>query len=137
MSDKIKVIYISGSARSGSTILGNILGGLNQFFNTGELIEIWDNGKDCDELCGCGDTIHDCKIWKRVIRKMYDDIPNFDIFRCDKIRRNLLRSKKTIFSHFFSQQNGHIANDVNLVRLESRLIVRRENEWTLIELQRR
>lgn len=39
---KIRVLYIVGSGRSGSTIIGNILGRIEGFSHVGELRYIWD-----------------------------------------------------------------------------------------------
>jgi hypothetical protein len=66
--EKIKIIYIAGETRSGSTILSNILGGVNGFFNAGELIEFWDTGLIWP--CSCGALPKNCKIWLKVINQV-------------------------------------------------------------------
>ena len=40
--DKIKVLYIAGNGRSGSTLLGVLLGQIPGFFNVGEVRRVWD-----------------------------------------------------------------------------------------------
>ena len=43
-SDKIKILYITGWGRSGSTILSMLLGQLDGFFLTGEMYQLWQSG---------------------------------------------------------------------------------------------
>ncbi|HDO25996.1 MAG TPA: sulfotransferase, partial [Nitrospirae bacterium] len=69
--NRIKVLYIAGMSRSGSTILGNILGEIDGFFNAGELIDIWDRGLASDGKCGCGMKISKCEVWRTVLDKAF------------------------------------------------------------------
>ena len=48
--DKIKVLYIAGPSRSGSTFLSSILGEIQGIFNAGEVIDVWDKGRGIDEI---------------------------------------------------------------------------------------
>ena len=64
---KLKVIYIAGETRSGSTVLSNILGEIDGFFNAGELIEIWDRGLKWP--CSCGVALKSCEIWSKILEK--------------------------------------------------------------------
>ncbi|MGC2329908.1 MAG: hypothetical protein WA581_00505 [Candidatus Acidiferrales bacterium] len=41
---KIKILYIASFSRSGTTILGNVLGEVNGFFHDGELWQPWNEG---------------------------------------------------------------------------------------------
>ena len=63
----IKVLYISGFGRSGSTIVDNVLGQLDGFFSAGEMRLAWDAGQLDTRLCGCGETLAACPIWSRVL----------------------------------------------------------------------
>ena len=58
--DKIVVLYIAGWGRSGSTIMGNILGQLPGFAHVGELSNVWSRGVIEDSLCGCGARFSEC-----------------------------------------------------------------------------
>jgi hypothetical protein len=72
MSDeRMKVLYIAGSGRSGSTILGRILGQLNGFFFAGELCKIWEYGLLENRMCGCGELFRNCGFWREVFREAY------------------------------------------------------------------
>ena len=60
--ERLRVVYISGWGRSGTTILDRLLGQLPGFFSVGELRSLW----DCDpstRLCSCGHAIAECPVW--------------------------------------------------------------------------
>src|SRR5918995_1530890 len=50
----VKVLYVAGLGRSGSTILANTLGQVEGFFSGGELNFIWKHALIENRLCGCG-----------------------------------------------------------------------------------
>lgn len=61
----MKVLYIASVPKSGSTILGNILGELDGFFCCGELcfLEKALRGSHC----GCGSYFGDCPLWSEIL----------------------------------------------------------------------
>lgn len=66
-SQKIKVIYILGSSRSGSTIIDTILGNHESIESVGELMNalfVWNNNI---EFCACGKKVQQCNFWKMVL----------------------------------------------------------------------
>jgi hypothetical protein len=67
-STRIKVLYIAGANRSGSTILGNLLGQLDGFFSCGELYNIYRTPPD-QRYCGCGKLLSACEIWDAILRR--------------------------------------------------------------------
>jgi hypothetical protein len=68
---KIKVLFIAGNGRSGSTILHNVLGQIDGFCALGELREIWLRGAIKNWWCGCGTAFHDCDFWQEVLTDAY------------------------------------------------------------------
>jgi len=62
----IKVLYVAGLGRSGSTILANTLGQVEGFFSGGELNFIWKHALIENRLCGCGKPASECEFWSRV-----------------------------------------------------------------------
>jgi len=72
--DKIVVLYIAGWGRSGSTIMGNILGQLPGFAHVGELSNVWSRGVIEDSLCGCGARFSECAEWSRVFTRAFGGI---------------------------------------------------------------
>lgn len=64
--DKLKVLYVAGNGRSGSTLLDVILGQVPGFFPVGEVRNVWDYGFVENRPCGCGRPVPDCHVWSRV-----------------------------------------------------------------------
>jgi hypothetical protein len=62
----VKVLYVAGLGRSGSTILANTLGQVEGFFSGGELNFIWKHALIEDRLCGCGNPSRECPFWGPV-----------------------------------------------------------------------
>src|SRR5215208_4373820 len=62
----VKVLYIAGLGRSGSTILANTLGQIKGFFSGGELNFIWKHALIENRLCGCGRPSQECEFWGPV-----------------------------------------------------------------------
>jgi hypothetical protein len=69
----LKVVYIAGWGRSGSTLLDSLLGQIDGFFSTGELRYIWERGVLGDWKCGCGRTVKRCEVWSVVLAKLQAD----------------------------------------------------------------
>lgn len=69
--DDLKVIFIIGKGRSGSTLLDNVLGGIDNFFSLGEVLT-WRSQQTVDEHeCGCGRRVGDCPLWSQVLQVAY------------------------------------------------------------------
>jgi hypothetical protein len=58
----VKVLHIVGSARAGSTIIGNVLGAIH----VGELHNLWHNYL-LERPCGCGLPLTACPIWSEIV----------------------------------------------------------------------
>jgi len=64
--EPVKVLYVAGLGRSGSTILANTLGQVKGFFSGGELNFIWKHALIENRLCGCGRLSRECPFWRPV-----------------------------------------------------------------------
>ncbi len=93
----IKVLHISSWGRSGSTILGNILGEFDEFFFAGELFNIWDYFLMSNRLCACGEVASNCSQWQTILTGAYGNPTSIDPqlmvkFRNDNVRwQNIFR----------------------------------------------
>lgn len=65
---EIKVLYICGAGRSGSTILDRVLGQIDGFFSAGEIRVLWDRPLAEHLLCGCGVPLDSCPLWAEITR---------------------------------------------------------------------
>ena len=66
---KIKVLYIAGSGRSGSTILQNILKQIDGFYSINEVHSVWKRDFMKNQQCGCRQLFNDCEWWRSVRRQ--------------------------------------------------------------------
>jgi len=90
MSEKIKVIYILGSGRSGSTLLDRLLGQSSHSFSVGELVQVWDKGFEKDMLCACQQPFSQCSFWQVVIAQLSREFPPEDFVRMAEWGRQTL-----------------------------------------------
>jgi hypothetical protein len=72
------VLYIGGTGRSGSTLLGRMLGELPGFEYIGELPLLWRNGLVENALCGCSQHFRDCPFWTRVGKEAFGGWDSLD-----------------------------------------------------------
>ena len=89
----IKVLYIAGSGRSGSTLLERILGQFPALVSIGELRHLWLLKPDQGVLCGCGAAVKDCPFWRPVLAEASVELTDASFerirqqrFRVDRIR---------------------------------------------------
>lgn len=64
--DRLRVVYIGGQGRSGTTLLERALGELPGVLSVGETVHLWDRGLRDNELCGCGVPFGECVFWQEV-----------------------------------------------------------------------
>lgn len=62
----MRVLYIAGVGRSGSTLLERTLGALPGWVNAGELNAIFSRVALQDQHCGCGTPFSRCPFWQEV-----------------------------------------------------------------------
>jgi hypothetical protein len=68
-SNGASVVYIAGFARSGSTLLGDLLGTRASFFHAGEIVRLGlrlARGVGCS----CGASFRTCNIWGQVLKEI-------------------------------------------------------------------
>lgn len=62
----VRILFVGGSGRSGSTLLDRAIGQLPGFFSGGEILDIWRAGIGENRLCGCGRPFAECEVWQAV-----------------------------------------------------------------------
>jgi hypothetical protein len=62
----LRVLYIGGCTRSGSTLVDRMLGQLPGFVSTGEFGLLTTHSLAENRLCGCGRRFRDCPYWQAV-----------------------------------------------------------------------
>lgn len=79
MLQRVKVLYIMGLGRSGSTLLGNILGLNEGWVSIGERHKFWRAGLLSGMRCGCKESIPECALWKQVASDVLGDYSRADL----------------------------------------------------------
>ncbi len=64
----LKLIYIVGHERSGSTFLDILLGSHPEITSVGELCTFYRYGVVAEKRCSCGEKVVDCSFWNEVKR---------------------------------------------------------------------
>lgn len=77
----VKVLYVGGLGRSGSTLVDRMLGQVPGFFSVGEIIYIWFRGLTQNRLCGCGTPFHECPFWVSVGAEAFGGWDRVDVAR--------------------------------------------------------
>jgi hypothetical protein len=113
----VKVLFIAGWARSGSTILSNILGQIDGFFSVGELCYIWDRGLIENWLCGCGTPFRECEVWRMVMDEAFGGMDRVGAHEVIRLRESV-RTRHTPISlvpggrSLLSDRLGKYPNDL-------------------------
>jgi hypothetical protein len=68
---RIKVVYVGGSGRCGSTLLSLLFSEHPAFLDCGEIKNIWERGILEDRKCACGEAFQTCDFWHRVIEDAF------------------------------------------------------------------
>jgi hypothetical protein len=87
--NNVKVLFISGAGRSGSTLLDMLLGQVSGFYSTGELRFIWSRGFGQNQLCGCGNPFSQCEFWTQVVKEAFGGFENINHARMEELRASV------------------------------------------------
>ena len=90
---KTKVLYIAGFGRSGSTLLGNVLGRVDGLVSVGELRSIWEYGLLQNKVCGCGAPFQECEMWQPIIEEAFGVARGLDPWKMIQLRESWARTK--------------------------------------------
>ncbi len=82
----LKVLYILGHARSGSTILDILLGNHPQIVSTGELCKFYRYAFLDPQFCSCGQPVAECSFWSSVTTQLKAEQTEEDISRQNQLQ---------------------------------------------------
>jgi len=98
----VKIVYLAGMGRSGSTIIGKVLSQLKDFFYIGEMKQVWKYGISKNTLCGCGLNFSDCPIWSSVISRAFGIRAKEIAQKMIYMQRNTLRERHAPIIRFLN-----------------------------------
>lgn len=95
--DDIRILYLAGFGRSGSSILGNVIGQIDGWFHGGEIRNLWNDGWISDHRCGCGKSFWECPIWSAVAEQLQSSVPQLDPRAVVAARDSVARTRHLAF----------------------------------------
>ena len=89
----VRVLFIGGLGRSGSTLLDRMLGRLDDVWSVGELVHLWERGLKENNRCGCGRCFADCPFWRRVGEVAFGGWDTLDVDEVLALKRSVDRNR--------------------------------------------
>lgn len=79
--EPVRVLYVVGAGRSGSTVLNTVLGSHPAVEGVGELTNLVEHGWIQELFCACGERAPACPFWSRVGREWSDRLGGEDVLQ--------------------------------------------------------
>jgi len=92
MTNQVKVVYVMGVFRSGSTIFDMLLGNIEGLVSVGELVNVQQYAWINNDYCSCGSTGDKCAFWSKVKQRWVDE-NDISIEEFIRIQSNIERFK--------------------------------------------
>ncbi len=92
--DKVKVLYIGGQGRSGSTLVGRLMGEIPGCVHGGEVERVWQRGFIENRLCECGKPFNECPFWHEVFDLGWGGMDKVDAEGLFQTKRSLERLRQ-------------------------------------------
>lgn len=95
----LKVIYIAGDGRSGSTLLDRLIGAYPGVFSCGELGNLLQSTASPEQICACGTRAQDCPFWRGVLARWSSEVPDFTEREYRSLQRRYERLRALLRPH--------------------------------------
>jgi sulfotransferase family protein len=89
----VRVLYLGGFGRSGTTLVERLLGELPTVCALGEVVHLWQRDIVDDERCGCGARFSACPFWRQVGERAFGGWANVDVARVRALRDAVERTR--------------------------------------------
>jgi hypothetical protein len=67
----MKVVFLAGTGRNGSTLLEGVLNEIPGIVSVGELNTVWNWDEMASAICTCGSPASECPFWSEVFRNVF------------------------------------------------------------------
>jgi hypothetical protein len=91
--EPVRVVFIGGSGRTGSTLVERLLGTLPGVCNVGEVVHLWERGLLRGERCGCGVPLPRCPFWGEVGEVAFGGWDSFDAAEFLALKQSVDRNR--------------------------------------------
>ena len=85
----VRVLFLGGLGRSGTTLLERVLGELPGVCPVGEVVHLWQRDLRDGDRCGCGIPFADCEFWTRVGKLAFGGWDAVDVDRVLHLRHTV------------------------------------------------
>jgi hypothetical protein len=89
----VRVLFLGGLGRSGTTLLERVLGELPGIRPLGEVVHLWQRDVRDDERCGCGTRFSRCDFWRQVGDEAFGGWSTVDVDRILALRQAVERTR--------------------------------------------
>jgi hypothetical protein len=89
----LRIVYIGGIGRSGSTLIDRLLGQVPGVCAIGELVYMWQRGIAEGNRCGCGEPFQQCPFWQEVLTAAFGGSQKADAARVKQLRATVDRAR--------------------------------------------
>lgn len=90
----VRLLYVGGMPRSGSTLTDLLLHQLPRHVGVGELFYLWTNGVEHDGLCACGEPFSACPFWSAVGERAYGGWRAVDLAEVARLQHAVDRTSR-------------------------------------------
>ncbi len=87
------LVYVGGSARSGSTLFERMLAAVPGYCSVGEIVFIWERCVRRNDRCGCGERFADCPFWDQVGKSAFGGWDEVDADKAIGLRATVDRHR--------------------------------------------
>ncbi|WP_165977235.1 sulfotransferase [Nonomuraea diastatica] len=87
----IRILFVGGHGRSGSTLVSRALGAAEGATCVGELRYLWTQGVTKNQLCGCSRKFRRCTFWQEVGQAAFGGWRNVDAAEMASLHRSVMR----------------------------------------------
>ena len=89
----MRIVYIGGIGRSGSTLVDRLLGQVPGVCAIGELVYTWQRGIAEGNRCGCGEPFQQCPFWEEVLTAAFGGSQQVDAAHVEHLRAAVDRAR--------------------------------------------
>lgn len=82
----MRLVYIGGIGRSGSTLVERVLNELPGVCALGEVAQMWQLGVRENAFCGCGVPFRECELWTGIGERAFGGWQSIDVDRIHTLR---------------------------------------------------
>ncbi|GAA1735194.1 sulfotransferase [Luedemannella helvata] len=89
----VRVLFLGGLGRSGTTLLERVLGCLPGVCTLGEVVHLWRRDLIDDERCGCGQAFSACGFWHEVGKRAFGGWDRLDPHHVLRLQSRVERTR--------------------------------------------